>query len=274
LAEPISPTVRRRELRTRLRRLRIAAGKTLADAAQQLEYSQATVSRFETGQGLPKARDVRELCRLYGVTDERVVTELVAIVGEAHGTGWWESWRLDDDYLTYIGLEASATSIKIFEGLRIPALVQTLAYAEATLNSFGYTDEVKARRLDMLRRRQESLTRPASPTLVVVLDEAALHRVVGSEEVMTDQIRQLEMLSKRKKLDVRIISFSSGAHLGMHGSFTILSLPPSDLSDVVYIEGLMGQFFLDDVKDSQRYDSVFESLLVRSVSLKEILARQ
>src|SRR6185436_7973042 len=65
-----SPTVRRRELGALLRKLRTEKGLTVEQAGEQLMFSMSKLSRMETGHGIATPRDVRDLCDLYGVTDE------------------------------------------------------------------------------------------------------------------------------------------------------------------------------------------------------------
>ncbi len=79
MSDPTNPVVSRAELSGRLRQLRVQAGQTLEDAADVLEVSAATVSRIETGQRVPRARDVRELARAFGA-DEAEVERLAGLV--------------------------------------------------------------------------------------------------------------------------------------------------------------------------------------------------
>ena len=68
-----NPTVSRLELAARLRELRVQAGKSIDDAAAELMCSVAKISRMETGGRGVQPRDIRDLCRLYGVSNGRVV---------------------------------------------------------------------------------------------------------------------------------------------------------------------------------------------------------
>src|SRR6266700_8435727 len=65
-----SPTVRRRELGALLRKLRTGKSLTVEQAADRLLFSMSKLSRMETGHGVATARDIRDLCELYGVTDK------------------------------------------------------------------------------------------------------------------------------------------------------------------------------------------------------------
>lgn len=60
-----SPVITRRRLGAELRRLRTVSNKTIEQAAEVLECSPAKISRLESGGGVPKVRDVRDLLRLY-----------------------------------------------------------------------------------------------------------------------------------------------------------------------------------------------------------------
>ena len=78
------------------------------------------------------APGVRELLDLYGVTDaER--EGLIQLAREARQPGWWHSFRdvLPNPYEVYIGLETGATSIRNFEPVGVPGLLQTADYARA-----------------------------------------------------------------------------------------------------------------------------------------------
>ena len=85
MVRPASPTVRRKELANVLRGLRTQSRLTLEDAAGRLEMSAATLSRIETGIRIPRARDVRDLVHLYGVTDEKRVAHIVGLVARREG---------------------------------------------------------------------------------------------------------------------------------------------------------------------------------------------
>src|ERR1700744_4818143 len=98
-----SPTVRRRELGTLLRVMRNQRGLTVEQVAAELLCSPSKVSRMETGQRGATARDIRDLCDLYGVTslDERA--RMAKLAAEGKQQGWWQSYELDY-FATFVGL--------------------------------------------------------------------------------------------------------------------------------------------------------------------------
>jgi hypothetical protein len=100
---------------------------------------------------------------------------------------------LPNPYEVYIGLEAGAASIRNFEPVVVPGLLQTADYArEIFRNGPIELDPEEVERLLQVRlARQEILTREDRPRLWAVIDEAVIHRVVGSISVMRGQLRHL-----------------------------------------------------------------------------------
>jgi len=272
MARPTSPTVSRRELANTLRSLRLRSRKTLEEAAAALEVSAATVSRIETGVRVPRARDVKDLCAFYGVTDPNRVAELAALVADARESGWWEGYsEVDEAYSTFIGLEAAATSIDQFENSHVPTFLQTTDYGTAMQRdgvSPGrrrpFTDHDITKRIEVLTRRQQLLTNQAL-RYTVILDEAALLRTVGGPAVMREQIANLVKATERSETEILVLPLDRGAHPGQPGGFTILSLPQVQVSDVVYLDSLAGQLFIEAEGELERYRSIFSTL--RSMAL-------
>ncbi|HXA61293.1 MAG TPA: Scr1 family TA system antitoxin-like transcriptional regulator, partial [Streptosporangiaceae bacterium] len=134
MPEPLSPTVRRRRLAAELRRLRERAGMKGEEAARLLTWSAAKVSRIETAKTLPKAVDVRKMLELYGKADA-LGEELLALAREADRKGWWEAYTnaLPEEFDAFIGLEAEAETACQWENDVVPGILQTEAYARATV---------------------------------------------------------------------------------------------------------------------------------------------
>src|SRR5712691_11262201 len=108
-----STTVRRRELRALLRKLRTEKGLTVEHAAERLLFWMSKLSSMETGHGVATPRDIRDLCELYGVTDETERDHMTNLAAESKQQAWWQSYDLG--YATYVGLEAEAVTISAFQ---------------------------------------------------------------------------------------------------------------------------------------------------------------
>jgi hypothetical protein len=59
---------------------------------------------------------------------------------------------------------------------------------------------------------------------------------------------------------LQVIAFGAGAHAGMPGSFALMHFAEATIVDVVYIDGMAGELFLEEESDARRYKLVFEHL--------------
>jgi len=254
-----SPTVRRRELGTILRRLRNESGLTVEQAAERLLFSMSKLSRMETGHGIATARDIRDLCDLYGVTDEDERERLRILAREGKQHAWWHSYDLT--YETYVGLEAEAVSISAFQSSVVHGLLQTADYARA-----GHEGAMPRLDADQIERhieakltRQRLLTHDLAPKFAAILDEAALHRVIGGRQAMAAQLGRILDMSELPNVVVQVLPYDVGAHPAMESNFTILELP-DPTPGVVFVEGLIGSTYLDRNDDLDRYRQIFSKL--------------
>jgi transcriptional regulator with XRE-family HTH domain len=266
-----SPTLRRRELGARLRALRLAQGLTVEQAADQLLCSPSKVSRMETGQRGATLRDVRDLCRIYGLADPTQVEYLMGLVREAKQQAWWQSYDLD--YATYVGLEQAATTLCYYQSTIVPGLLQTAGYARAMHKGSmpaEFTPERADELIEVRLRRQQVLTREPPMELRVVLDEAVLYRVVGGSSVMAMQLQHFIAIANRPNVTLQVIPFNVGAHPAMENMFNIIEF--GDVAPrVVYVEGLMGWLFLERGNDVIRYTQVFEHLCEIALNPKDTI---
>jgi len=256
-----SPTVRRRRLGIELRRLRETAGLMIEDVATHLECSSSKVSRIETGKAVPRVRDVRDMLKLYDVTDTQADL-LLTIVREAQQKGWWTDYEdvLPAAFETYVGLEAEASSLRTFQH-HVHGLLQTEDYARAMLRGGHLSDAQGVERLVSLRmRRQDMLTKPTPIELWAVIDEAALHRLMGGAEVMLGQLAHLVEVADLPNVTLQVLPFAKGAHAGVIGAFTVIEFPDPTDNDVVYVDSPAGSIYLEKDKDLRRYTLVFDHL--------------
>jgi transcriptional regulator with XRE-family HTH domain len=253
-----SPTVRRRELGVLLRKLRTEKGLTVEQAAGRLMVSPSKLSRMETGHGVARPRDIRDLCDLYGVTKaER--DHMTTLAAEGNQQAWWQSYDLG--YATYVGLEAEAEAISAFQSSVVYGLLQTADYAraghEGTMPRLS-PDQIELQ-IKAKLTRQRILTRDNPPQLAVVLDEAALHRMVGGRQVMAAQLAKILDTSALPNVTVQILPFERGSHPALESNFNIVDLP-SPTPGLVYVEGLIGSVYLERAEDHKRYAEIFSNL--------------
>ncbi|MDQ0310208.1 transcriptional regulator with XRE-family HTH domain [Kitasatospora herbaricolor] len=263
--------MRRRRLGAELRRLRETLGMTAEEVAGRLMVSQSKISRLENGRRSISQRDVRDLCDVYNVDDERIRAGLMEMARESRQRGWWHEFS-DIPYSVYIGLEAEASSIRAYESSFVPGLLQTQAYAEAVvLGTQPDTDATAvSRRVEVRLKRQSRIYGENQlGSLWAVIDEAVLRREVGGSEVMYRQLNQLLELSARSNINLQVIPFSHGAHPGMTGTFSLMEFPESADSTVVYFEGVTSDLYLEKDADVRRYTGLYDHLRAAALSVAE-----
>lgn len=178
--------------------------------------------------------------------------------------GWWHSFRdiLPNPYEVYIGLESGAASIRNFEPVVIPGLLQTEEYARQTFRGGPreLDHEEVERRVQVRMERQRILATEDRPRLWAMIDEAAIRRVTGSPRTMREQLHHLSESAKQGKTTIQVVPFYAGAHAGTTGPFVILDFPEQSDPAVVYVETLAGDIYLEEHADVSRYSIAFDRL--------------
>jgi len=258
-----SPALQRRELGALLRALRNAKSLTVEQVADHLLCSPSKVSRMETGQGATP-RDIRDLCDLYGVADTAERDRLTTLAREGKRPARWQ--RYDLAYARYAELEEEAVAISAFQSSVVNGLLHTKDYARASHE--GAMPRLDPHQIDLQIEakltRQRILTRSDPPRLDVVLDEAALHRMVGGRQVMAGQLTKILETAALPNVVVQVLPYEAGFHPAVESNFTILALP-NPAPDVVFVEGLIGSNYLDRPDDLKKYREIFDRL--RSIAL-------
>ncbi|TJZ52100.1 helix-turn-helix domain-containing protein [Streptomyces piniterrae] len=268
MASNVNPTVRRRRLGQELRRLRELKGMTAEEVAERLLVSQSKISRLENGRRSISQRDVRDLCGVYEVDDHRIVDSLMQMAKDSRQQGWWHAFG-DIPYSVYIGLETEAASLRVYESLLVPGLLQTPSYAEAVIPGTvpELAPEPLEKRIQVRMRRQERVNDSKRPLrLWVVMDEAALRRVVGSHLIMREQLDHLVEMSHLPHVTVQVLPYDTGAHAGMSGTFSILEFDDASDSSVVYIEGVTSDLYLEKTNDVHKYTIMYEHLRAQALN--------
>ncbi|GHI88128.1 helix-turn-helix domain-containing protein [Streptomyces xanthophaeus] len=265
----VNPTVSRRRLGAELRRLREVSGLTTQQVAAHLLISQPKISLLENGRRLIKPRDVRDLCGLYGLRDQRRVDQLMQLARESGQQGWWNAYG-DIPYGAYIGLEAEAAAIRFYEPLVVPGLLQTPAYARAVIAGTipHATAEQAATRLQVRLRRQARVRAPGENPLRLwaVVDESVLRRVVGGPETMREQLDHLIHLGTQPHITLQVLPHGVGAHPGVSGQFSLLEFADAADATVVYLEGFTSDLYLEKRSDVRRYSDMYAHLQAQALS--------
>jgi hypothetical protein len=227
--------------------------------------SPSKVSRLEKGQRGASARDIRDLCDLYGVDDEQR-RHLMELAAEGKQRAWWQPLGLP--YSTYIGLEAEATSISDYGLGTVPGLLQAPDYARAIVRAAvpKWVPEVVEQRVEGRIARQQHLFSEHAPRFEAVVDESVLHRVVGSPAIMRAQLERLLELTDLPDVTLRVIPYEAGALPSNNNKFIILRFAQSTVPDVVFVEDLTRDHYIDDPNEVEIYNMTFRTLMQLATS--------
>ncbi|MEU6717500.1 helix-turn-helix transcriptional regulator [Nonomuraea sp. NPDC046802] len=266
------PSLRRRRLAAELRVLRERAEFTGEQAAKRLNWSVSKISRIETCQVGVRARDLAALLDVYGVPAAKQ-EELFQLARTTARRGWWDTYEsIPTEYANYISLESEASSIRCFSQGLIHGLLQTDDYAHAVIKAalmpFAPATEID-RRVEIRMTRQKILDRADAFNIWMVLDEAALRRVVGSPEIMKRQCEFLIQRSELPNVTIQVLTSAAGAHPGATTPFSILAFSEVYDPDVVYIETLTSSLWIEDDSEVHRYSLAFDQLRAIAVSPDE-----
>jgi hypothetical protein len=246
---------------------------TQEDVAAAMDWSPSKVIRIESGEVSAATNDLRMLLTHYGETDQQVVDDLVRLGQESKRLPW-DRYRpeLGQRTVTYYNHEASATSIRQFDPLVVPALCQTREYARAYLRDvLDLPDETVELRQQVLAGRQELLDAADAPGMVVVLDEAVLHRETGGAATMAAQRQHLRDLDARPQVTVRVVPFGHPGHPGLQGPYALLDLGADDTA--LYRENGGEPAARKDAGEIARYSDGFGRLAAAADDLATILKK-
>lgn len=268
-----APPVRRRLVGRALRQYRENLGYTLDDAARVLECDRSKISRIETGQRGIRGKELRELLAEYGVSDEQRVI-LAALADPRGAFGWHREYAdaLPGAWKDYLVLETGASKIAAYEAQRVPALLQTPAYARELAEADpGLTDQdARDRAVQAVLARQQAILGERKPEIHVIIGEAALRQEVGGPEVMQRQRVVLAEISDSGAVTMQILPFSSGAHAAAGvGSLAILQFTEASGLGLVHVGGATGGVCLESQADLAAHARVFEQLRAFALSPAE-----
>ncbi|MEG8277342.1 helix-turn-helix domain-containing protein [Streptomyces sp. AHA2] len=272
-----APTLLKMLVGVQLAGFREDAGLAQDQAARAVGFSAAKLSRIESGKGRrpPTENDVRALLQLYG-TDDYEASVLLKLLQRAGEPGWWQRYdkRLMPEWFDrLVGLQEAAATIRTFEIQYVPGLLQTPAYTRAVVERGlpnAPASEVE-RRVELRRHRARLLLRSDAPQLWAVIDESVLLRVLGSPEVMREQLGHLIEMAERPNVTLQVVPLSVTNASAPAIPITYLRFGGLDLPDVVYLEHIKSANFLEDRDETEEYRIALDRLADEALKPRDSL---
>ncbi|MCO6005866.1 helix-turn-helix transcriptional regulator [Actinoallomurus purpureus] len=218
-----------------LRKYRESASLTQLELARKLHVGESHLGNLERGRRRITIDQAKEADNVFNLP------------------GWFENLhhhaqRQHRDWLEqYAALEAETSDIKTWQPLWLPGLLQTLAYAKASLGS-SRAEDIEARAEARLQR-QHVLDRDKPPRLWILIDEKALLQGVGGHKAMREQIEHLLVLAERPSVTLQIVPARAGSHAGLDGGFNVLT---TEEGDVGFVEAPLGGRLIQDEQEVRK----------------------
>lgn len=215
-----------------MRRAREAKGITQQTIADLTNISKGQVSRIENGTRRATRSFVEQVDRRVGA-DGALINLWGDLNNNGHPVPLWFDWPQ---------VEADAAMLTCWEHSIIPGLAQTPAYALAILRGNQEAADARLGRQSIISRDNGA----APPTVVLLVDEQALYRKVGTPETMKEQLEHLAAMSMLPNVTVQVV-LSSGEHDGNTGAFAVATM--EDRTEVAYVETAIRAITTDDPAD-------------------------
>jgi transcriptional regulator with XRE-family HTH domain len=279
---PLGP---RRGIAATIKKLREDSGKVLSEVAQGLMISTSKLSRLENAQSKPLARDIRDIIIYYGIDGTPTADRLRQWVAAAQRPGWWTEF--DDELFgpviggfgldEHVAYEADATVKRMYSIPFVPALLQTPDYARAVFRDLEHRSPPKVDQLVAIRgRRQDVLrVREGLPPLrlVAVTHESTLRQVVGSAEILRDQLDALIEWSEAPNVSLHVLPFTAGAVFTMTCMYAYFEYEVDRELDVVHVETHAGYWSIESPGKVAEYRRAHDALVEASLSEDDSRAR-
>jgi transcriptional regulator with XRE-family HTH domain len=225
-----------------LRRTRLHAQRTQADAAKALGCTPAKINYLEGGRNQQHPDEVGTLLRLYGA-EAADIERLASLAGRADQGTWWAPFgdALPNWFKTFVGLEGLARGAFVYDAITLSGQLQTSGYATALLE-----DNLRVSRAE------------------AGIEEAVLNRLVGGPSVMRAQLAHLLELGERDNVTLQVMPTSVAVHDGLGGEFLLLDF--AEARSIAYIEYRNGAIYVQDQQEVEVYNLVAERLTERALS--------
>ncbi|MFC3996857.1 helix-turn-helix domain-containing protein [Nocardiopsis sediminis] len=256
MSDRIDPTAA--QWGSELRRLRELAELTQGDLANMVNYSTPLISGWERGTRRPKRRHIE-------VLDAGMATggALLALWDELRDTR-----PIPDAWKSFLKLEREATEIREYQPLLIPGLFQSPGYARSVMpDDVTRPGESTPDELVSLRMARLGELRPDA-RLWAVVEETALRKVIGSEQVQREALAHVLELMELPRIHLTVVPEHAPGRPGWAaGSFRLVRLP--DGRYVGQVEHIFGLSVVRDTHELGRLITLFGDLQMESLPPKD-----
>ncbi|MFF4945659.1 Scr1 family TA system antitoxin-like transcriptional regulator [Streptomyces rubiginosohelvolus] len=246
------------------RTLRVQRGWTQEQQGKEIGYSAAAISAMETCAQPASDAMLVELQRVHGKGTRIFET----------ARQYMRMERLPEQFKDYALLEEAALSLQLFATNVVHGLFQTEAYARALIGG-GYpplADERVEELVQLRMARKALFDRDPLPMIEIIVDESVLRRVIGSEEIMREQLLHLVECARRRNVTLLVLPLDAGMHgeyAGDRGSMSLLETPEHER--LVYLEPQDESILISDPAKVSIYAQRYAKIRSQALGPRESL---
>jgi transcriptional regulator with XRE-family HTH domain len=250
-----------------LRRARGAAGYSQEALAAALGFERTVITKAETGDRPPTPEVLEPWAKACGLEYEHYA-RLATLARRADGPipRWFETW---------LDAEGKAAILRTWSPIIMPALFHTAEYARALLLAAqtDTSDEAIGALVGARLERAAIFDRADPPEVVALVDELVLIRLIGSPQIMHEQLTHAVKLAERPYVCVQVVPAGVGATAGLSGDISLASVDGT--ADVLHTDATPQGHTTDSSSQVRAAAVAFERIrqhaLPRAQSLELIL---
>ncbi|HEY4456893.1 MAG TPA: DUF5753 domain-containing protein [Pseudonocardiaceae bacterium] len=272
-----SPVVAGWELALRLRRRREELGLDVKAITDELGFTRNYWSAVENERKVLSEENLTKIIDLFQF-DEADGQELIDLREATRGRNWVSDYsdQFDSQVQRLYAIEDGADSVRVYDSLVVPGLLQTPDYTRAISTQSITTRPVEIdQRVEVRQRRQERLTGSKPLRLTAVLSEAALRQQIGGTPVLREQLTHLISMTEAHPdtIEIRIIPFTA-TYCGLFGSSTvnIFDFENPKLPTIAWHETVTTWGFIENPIRIRDIATTFESTLSRTLDTRNSVA--
>lgn len=245
---------------------------TVRSVCTPLGVKHPTVSRWETGERVPRPEDVAAFMVVIGAPAE-LREELVDMARGSTGRPMLED---QGKFAAMLEIGRTAKDLVHVAPVLLPGMVQTESYARAVYVEAGVAPNLIDTRVAVRIGQQAALTRRHPLFYRAFIWEPVLHAPLVDEEAMVEQLEHLRDVGDRPNVEIRIIPTNARWNPGWEGPFSVATFPDSvERGPVVQLENKVSALYLDGaaevapyLRDAERAEEV----AISSADSSELIA--
>jgi transcriptional regulator with XRE-family HTH domain len=261
---------RRQYLGARLREVRAARFPSGSAFAEAIDWPQPRVSKLETGAQFPTEDDIRAWVQAAGA-NPAVEQELLELLADArveyvNARDVQRAGGLAKRQTELGVLEQQATTIREWQPLMVPGLLQTEDYARELLSLPGGPPASEVGAMVAARMQRQNVLYQRGKSITFVIGEMALRTPPGAPEVLRSQLERLMVTAGFSSVTIGVLPLGRPMPALPTGTFTLHD------DSVVLLEVLTQEATLAQPEEVKEYREHFGRLLAASVVGQDAVA--